>query len=536
MQAGFSGKRKTGPTKLSDSEDEEGFCKAVAKGQGQGSKKKKVDVEAAKASFFAKMMTDMTARCVDVDKTMEVAVSKIREHSECNNLHSFGDKLSRTMYLRRLIYISAAMAKWSDKQLDDIVVKAKPTVESDRAEAPKEPPAAPAENPLVAVSEAMLVLRYPQFFRSAQYMKDFAQKDVMETVTTMDDLDKKRFMWNRMMHAVVEAAANFKSSAGDLAKRPVSVEKAIVKAAAKEKEAKDKQAAAEAKEQVDKKAKHIQEKREHPFFQVVGDKLTDVKRLVVQGGLLKETDFDEPFLIDASNEIISQWAKIPQMLQVLSAYGSRFLKQESIKTELKHTQPLQPNMGKEHTSSMFDKLLANIDQNRVADLTSVSETWNTTSWLWGYAEKYNDCSFSPNSSGMFQVVVRGSVQVYALETSSLLEFLKKQWCGCDNVGQVCNFMLNLKAAEIDQVCKVVPSVHAKVTNGEALWVPTGWLLLLLADGASGAYGVRKSIFFKSKEGAKQYKAALDLIKKSGTDISKMEEIFTKFAPPAEPST
>ena len=75
-----------------------------------------------------------------------------------------------------------------------------------------------------------------------------------------------------------------------------------MKAAAKEKEAKDKQAAAEAKEQVEKKAKHIQEKREHPFFQAVGDKLTDVKRLVVQGGLLKDTDFDEPFLIDASNE------------------------------------------------------------------------------------------------------------------------------------------------------------------------------------------------------------------------------------------
>ena len=111
------------------------------------------------------------------------------------------------------------------------------------------------------------------------------------------------------MHPVIEAVANFKSSAGDLAKHLVSVEKSLLKAAAKEKEAKDKQAAAEAKDHVDKKAKFIQEKREHPFFQVVGDKFTDGKRLVVAEGLVKDTDFDEPFVINASNGIVSQWAR-----------------------------------------------------------------------------------------------------------------------------------------------------------------------------------------------------------------------------------
>ena len=57
-----------------------------------------------------------------------------------------------------------------------------------------------------------------------------------------------------MMHPVIEAVANFKSSAGDLAKHLVSVEKSILKAAAKEKEAKDKQAAAEAEDHVDKES------------------------------------------------------------------------------------------------------------------------------------------------------------------------------------------------------------------------------------------------------------------------------------------
>ena len=155
------------------------------------------------------------------------------------------------------------------------------------------------------------------------------------------------------------------------------------------------------------------------------------------------------------------------MLQVLSADGGRYLKQESVKNDMKHAQPWQPNIGKEHASGMFEKLLANIAQDLIADLTSVSEAWNSTSWLCGYAEKYIDCCFAPNS-GMFQVVVRGSRQVYALETSPLLAVWKQQWCNCESLGQVRNFMLNLKATEIDQVCKGVPPVYAKVTNKSGL--------------------------------------------------------------------
>ena len=53
-----------------------------------------------------------------------------------------------------------------------------------------------------------------------------------------------------------------------------------------------------------------------------------------------------------------------------------FLKQESIKTELKHTHSLcSPTWGKSTHQACLTPLLANIDQNRIADLTSVSETW-----------------------------------------------------------------------------------------------------------------------------------------------------------------
>ena len=118
-----------------------------------------------------------------------------------------------------------------------------------------------------------------------------------------------------------------------------------MKAEKKEKDAAEKKAAAAAKEQVDKKQKLIQEKAEQVFFKEVGDKLMDMPRVNVKDALLKDTSFNEPFVLTAENSVVSAWVADGTMVRVMSLYGSRYVKADCMKTEMKHTQPLQPSYG-----------------------------------------------------------------------------------------------------------------------------------------------------------------------------------------------
>ena len=529
-----SKKRKA--TTLHDSDDDEGFIKQSGKNK---KKKKKVDLMAAKTSFFAKMMSDLKAKEEDARKTLLAAEVGMKDHCNCSNLSSEGDQLARTMYLRRLVCVMSVIACWLNVPMPGITDTIKQKVSLQDAKDPKAPAAAPkqeadehaqaespqatapVENELLAESHGMLLLKHPQFFRPCKFMKEFAQ-EVMDTVTTTEELEKKRLVWQRLLHPLTESCAAFRAAAGDLSKHLVSVQKAVVKAEKKEKDAAEKKAAAAAKEQVDKKQKLIQEKAEQVFFKEVGDKLMDMPRVNVKDALLKDTSFNEPFVLTAENSVVSAWVADGTMVRVMSLYGSRYVKADCMKTEMKHTQPLQPSMGKELTEEMFQKLLANV-KGQIADLSPISATWNSTAWLWGCAEKYNDCMFAPNSSGMFKVVISGSVHIYAMKTSALLETLFKQNAGCDRVGHLTNFMLSLKSRDIDVLSKHVPSFQANVAKGETVWLPCGWLLFENV-GVAGAYGVRKSIFFKGGAAEHEYREVMKLLQGDGQDVSKMGDI------------
>ena len=132
--------------------------------------------------------------------------------------------------------------------------------------------------------------------------------------------------------------------------------------------------------------------------------------------------------------------------------------------------------GKEQTEDMFSKLLKNVRAN-VVDISSMSKSWNETTWLWGYAKNHFSCQFGPNSAGAFKLVVFGEMDVYMVDTFELINALNTVKEPAENATDLFEYVQGMKADDINKLkaANKMHFYHRRLKNEQLIWIPTGWM-------------------------------------------------------------
>ena len=356
----------------------------------------------------------------------------------------------------------------------------------------------------------------------------------VETVLQIDNekqMEKSPLVWLRMFGCIVELLVGIKSSTTELAKHMSGIEVAEQKAAAKKKVDEEKEAAASAKQEVSKRAASIkqavkEQKEKLPaLFAIPDDKFKAFLVLKdVDASLHAACNFDEPFAM-VNSTLLQSWIADKTITQVMMNYGSRYLKQDSTNNESKHTQTVVAKQGKEQTERFFASLLAGAN-SKVICLSAASMTWNSTSWLWGYAKDYHACSLTPNSSGLFRLVVFGCLEVYTVEFSTLLPAMKKLSRPAEKLNDVIEAVQGLSEQDLKKLQgEGVKIFYHKLEKEQMVWIPCGWVLIEPVKSSNLIYGVRKSVLLRTAKVIESYKAAKDWLTASGSNVAKMGDVL-----------
>ena len=84
--------------------------------------------------------------------------------------------------------------------------------------------------------------------------------------------------------------------------------------------------------------------------------------------------------------------------------------------------PIPEKSGKAETEAFFTAFLDGI-QSTILDMGTISPTFNSTSWRFGYAADYQNISFNPSSASAFKCLFAGKVELLAMPISSLKKAL-----------------------------------------------------------------------------------------------------------------
>ena len=74
--------------------------------------------------------------------------------------------------------------------------------------------------------------------------------------------------------------------------------------------------------------------------------------------------------------------------------------------------------------------------NHIIDISTVSASWNTTSWTWAISEEHWNINMTPNSAALVRVMWMGEVEVRAWPLKALQEGLTKIGKEVNAVGEL----------------------------------------------------------------------------------------------------
>ncbi|CAE7506268.1 unnamed protein product, partial [Symbiodinium necroappetens] len=536
--------KKDVPTTLEDSDDEEGFLKACK------SSKKKVPLLNAKTAFVSKMTAELSSKTADLQRHVTMAKDRLQEHTAAiaKAPLSETDKMARDMYIKRAHVHLVCVLEWQGetvpKEYKESLLaeteESKPKTDEAKAEEsnPKTDEAKAEESKpkteqtpdgFVKDVSGLIAMKFPQFLRSSKHMTGFVQQS-FDGIKDEKTLMKQRLKWARMLACLVELTAGMKHAAVELGKHIRGVETAAVRAQAKRKADEEKKAAQSVRKDAEERAKKIKDAAAGSakiFFTCPADAFTQVPRVSVKKELGNSVDFDIPFVV-SGNDIVQAWMAEKLVTMVITSYGTRYIKQDAIKNEGKHTQPLQPSQGKEATEAMFEKLLCNF-KGKIVDMSEVSASWGTTSWLFGYSNDFEQCNFTPNSAGALKILVFGSLSVYMVRASSLLELLNELGLKATSTKQLIEIMEKLSPDNLKKMTDGgLKFYHCQLEKSEVMWVPTGWLLFEKVINSALLYGVRKSVFMQTPKLKDDYGIVRDLYQASGHNVDKMIAVSKLF--------
>lgn len=297
-----------------------------------------------------------------------------------------------------------------------------------------------------------------------------------------------------------------RQAANDEEKQKKDAEKAEIKAA------KDK-----AKEA--SKTLKSQEQLKGAIFNIDSNQFLSVPEVTVLSLHSRQADMSKPWIVRQSDEVV-QYKDIPSMVLRLSEYGGSYKKSGHVfKEEGRTQQPMAAREGKEETDVMFSKFLP---EKCAVDLSSLAfgASFMQIVWLFGYAHDFVGCFLTPNAASMLKVLAHGQVKLVAFAVSTLAEHF-----GSQHIDELAKSLLKMKSEDVAEISNISQGFTAVVTAGDVFHIPAGWLVCEQSSQGALIYGVRKSWIPVSHESCVQYKAVLNLLKKSGRQVDKMEQVL-----------
>ena len=227
---------------------------------------------------------------------------------------------------------------------------------------------------------------------------------------------------------------------------------------------------------------------------------------------------------------VQVWTMNPDMQKTMAAFGSNYKKHKAYETTGKVNNILMPKHGQEISEKMFSDVTLPV-KSTVLDISSVSTSWNTTSWAWGYSAEYWSVSMPPTSAALLRVVCLGEVEVFAWDVNSLTTGFKEIGKTATNMDEVVEAVKVLTdqdmAALVAKGCK---GYYTVMTKDLMHYVPAGWLIAERSKVGPLVYGVRKSIMFKTASALESYSTSKELLARASHDVSKMEFVCELMSP------
>jgi hypothetical protein len=347
---------------------------------------------------------------------------------------------------------------------------------------------------------------------------------------TEDAFKEKKIQWVRSMRCVDELAATTVSAATDLKKHVKSAETLRLKNERKAKSEEERKAMDQHRDGLAKMAQSIRDQTNEALMDN-GIMCLDLRGKFVaftvkESKFTNLSDFQHPVVLNDS-EAVKVWLLNDKAQKAITSYGSKYKYEKSFKTDFKHTGPIAPDKGKAETEVLFAALLEPA-KTEMIDMSSISTSWSTTSWCYGYEVNLNTAGMPPNSSGVFRLLCQGKVITMAMELNNIKEVFEKV-AGVghpfSNSDLVVKHLKGMDQGTLDNLVslglKIYYLEHEKDT---VYYIPPGYVVIEKGLQGPLIYGVRKSVFLKTPANATNYNLAKGLLNGAGKDVSKMEAV------------
>ena len=314
-------------------------------------------------------------------------------------------------------------------------------------------------------------------------------------VDTEDRLDRFKLIWRRLFECVDQMSKAFKDAVVNLEKCCKSLDVQKEKEAAKSKVKAEKEEASRQKidlgARAAKLAKQKEQHEEIPFFTLPResfDAFPVVAVAATDGSLPRDMDLDSPAVITCS---LDAWVTQPVMQQVLASWGTRYKRIPTFLSENKVSATLAVKQGKEVAETFFEALCKNI-QEKAVDMTTLSASWNSTSWLWGYSGVYDHVGTAPNCGALFRMVALGEVHTYVVDVKTLVAAFEALGEEVNGILGLASHVKNMKEARLAALKEKGAKIYYVHLKKDMLaFVPTGWFVMERAVGTCALiYGVR----------------------------------------------
>eukprot|EP00959_Pyramimonas_sp_CCMP1952_P471611 9498690-Pyramimonas_sp.AAC.1 len=199
----------------------------------------------------------------------------------------------------------------------------------------------------------------------------------------------------------------------------------------------------------------------------------------------------------------------------LGKFGGSYKSSPESKQQGRVQQPLYIGDGKEVVEQFMEKMCKSVDAKFVINpSTDGAETFKTvleSTWMFGYKIPMYNLSQTSNGLGMIKTVAYGSVNMLMFDAHQVVPALR-QVLSKDSV-TLPEVIKHLESSSTETLSALkdrgVMIMSANVNAGDAIYIPSGWLVAESVDTGAMVYGVRETVLFKGA-GSDSYDELLDL--------------------------
>ena len=357
------------------------------------------------------------------------------------------------------------------------------------------------------------------YFYLANQAKLLRETEIITVVEELNDNFKTDFASvDKLVKAATKIATDVKSYVAQKKKKAEKAESQ--KKAKQEKQALD-QAAAVAK-------KHAEEIKNgklsnHAIFAVAAEKWQSVA-IREPGSAVKEGDLDLPWMMKSPSSV-ETWRNTAKMSIKLSEFAGSYKRTPTYKSDKRSQAIVEGGAGKEESEALLSSLVsfATLDVSKVQGASSALQSI----WYWGYDPKISAANLPPNAAARLQVLVMGELTVITFALTNVVEVMKETKPLTDiTLDAIMAFLLAVN--ESSPHWAKLKGYFAFLKADDVLFVPAGWVVAERSSSSLLLYGVRKSFLPTSHASKENFQCAVDCLKRSQRDSSKMEAVLACF--------